>query len=102
MEEFTIVGLKELRENMEVYITKVQQGGSFVVVRKSKVVFRIAPPNDGREKEETRDKRQETRGAEQGRKLPAAKMVDDAWEEVVDFTKIKRGGVSIPDLLSRL
>jgi len=26
----------------------------------------------------------------------------ELWEEVVDFTKIKRGGVAISDLLSRL
>jgi len=89
MEEFTIVGLKELRENMEVYITKVQQGGSFVVVRKSKVVFRIAPPD---ERAVMMDEK----------KIPATKTTDDMWEEVVDFTKIKKGGVSIPDILSRL
>lgn len=25
-----------------------------------------------------------------------------SWEEVVDFTKIRKGGVELPDLLSRL
>ena len=90
MEEFTIIGLKELRENMEVYITKVHQGGSFVVVRKSKVVFRIAPPE-----EKKIDMPEE-------KKLSTGERPQDVWEEVVDFTKIKRGGVSIPDILTRL
>ena len=74
MKNNTIVGLKELRENLETYISKVKKGDSFIVVRKSKPVFRISP------------------------------MEDDAslWESVIDFTKIKKGGVSIKDLLSRL
>lgn len=28
--------------------------------------------------------------------------LEEEWEEVVDFTKIRRGGVSIKDILSRL
>jgi prevent-host-death family protein len=74
MKHNTIVGLKELRENLETYISKVKKGDSFIVVRKSKPVFRISP------------------------------MDDDAslWEPVIDFTKIKKCGVSITDLLSRL
>jgi prevent-host-death family protein len=74
MKHNTIVGLKELRENLETYISKVKKGDSFIVVRKSKPVFRISP------------------------------MEDDAslWESVIDFTKIKKGGVAIGDLLSRL
>ncbi len=28
--------------------------------------------------------------------------INNDWEEVVDFTKIKKGGVEIDDLLSRL
>jgi len=74
MENNTIVGLKELRENIETYISKVKEGSSFVVVKKSKPVFRISPLED-----------------------------DTAlWEPVIDFTKLKKGGVSIANLLSRL
>lgn len=74
MRQNTIVGLKELRENLETYISRVKKGDSFIVVRKSKPVFRISP------------------------------MDDDAslWESVIDFTKVKKGGVSIKSLLSRL
>jgi Arc/MetJ-type ribon-helix-helix transcriptional regulator len=27
---------------------------------------------------------------------------DERWEEVIDFTKVKKGGVDIKDILSRL
>ncbi|MEX2054213.1 MAG: hypothetical protein WD883_03250 [Candidatus Colwellbacteria bacterium] len=69
-----VIGLKELRENVDKYISKVEKGESFVVLKKSKPVFRISSP-----------------------------MEDDAmWEIVVDFTKVRKGGVEIEDILSRL
>jgi prevent-host-death family protein len=71
----TIVGLKELRENIDRYITKVNAGSSFIVVRKSKPVFRITPIQEEEE---------------------------GLWETVIDFTKLKKGGISIKDLLARL
>jgi antitoxin (DNA-binding transcriptional repressor) of toxin-antitoxin stability system len=70
----TIVGLKELRENIETYIAGVKKGRSFIVVRKSKPVFKISSPDEA----------------------------DELWEQVVDFTKIKNGGIKIGELLSRL
>lgn len=74
MKSNAIVGLKELRENIETYISKVKAGDSFIVVKKSKPVFRIIPLEEGA----------------------------DVWEPIIDFTKIKRGGTSLADLLSRL
>ncbi len=74
MKNNTVVGLKELRENIEAYISEIEKGSSFLVVKKSKPVFRISPPEDDA----------------------------DLWEPVIDFTKIKKGGVPIVDLLSRL
>jgi prevent-host-death family protein len=76
MKNNTIVGLKELRENIETYISKVKKGDSFIVVRKSKPVFKLSPIEDD----------------------------DDGslWETVVDFTKIKKGGVPIADILAQL
>ena len=71
-----IIGLKELRDNTATYISQVQKGKSFVVFRKSKPLFRISPIEDDED--------------------------NSLWETVVDFTKIKKGGVSISDLLSRL
>jgi len=67
-----IVGLKELRENMGEYTRKIQRGQSFIVFKQSKPLFKISPVNE------------------------------DAWEEVIDFTKIQKGGVNIDEVLSRL
>jgi antitoxin (DNA-binding transcriptional repressor) of toxin-antitoxin stability system len=68
-----IVGLKELRENMNTYINKVGTGDSFLVLKKSKPVFKISPADEA-----------------------------DVWEPVINFTKIKTGGVEINEILSRL
>jgi len=67
-----IVGLKELRENMSEYTRKVQRGQSFIIFKQSKPLFKISP------------------------------IDEDAWEEIIDFTKIKKGGVNIEEVLSRL
>ncbi|MEX2033236.1 MAG: type II toxin-antitoxin system prevent-host-death family antitoxin [Candidatus Colwellbacteria bacterium] len=68
-----IVGVKELRLNLQKYIDKVRQGESFTVVRRSKPVFKITPTED-----------------------------ENLWEPVIDFTEIKRGGVPLKELLFRL
>jgi len=67
-----IVTLKDLRENMQSYAQKVQKGHSFIVFKRSKPYFKIAPIEDG------------------------------PWEEVIDFTKIRKGGVDLKELLQRL
>jgi len=67
------IGLKELRENMSKYTNKVARGESFVIYKQSKPLFKMLPINK-----------------------------DEQWEEVIDFTKIKKGGVNIDDILSRL
>ncbi len=68
-----LIGLKELRGNVNTYIAEVKKGKSFVVVRRSKPVFRISPPD-----------------------------AEDLWEPLVDFTKVTKGGVPLDELLSRL
>jgi prevent-host-death family protein len=72
MEKF--IGLKELRENVEKYAERVKKGESLIVMRRSTPLFKISPVEDNNEE----------------------------WEEVVDFTKIKKGGVDIKDILSRI
>lgn len=67
-----IIGLKELRENTNSYIKQVEQGQSFTVYRRSKPIFKVSP------------------------------VEDEYWEEVIDFTKFKKGGVNIADVLKRL
>ncbi len=73
MKNLHTIGLKELRENIETYIEKIKEGGSFIVMKKSKPVFKISSPDE-----------------------------DDLWQPVIDFTKIKKGGAAIADLISRL
>ena len=68
-----IIGLKELRNNIDIYLKEISEGKSFIVVRKSKPVFRISPPDE-----------------------------EEVWETVADFTQIQKGGVHIDDLLSRI
>jgi antitoxin (DNA-binding transcriptional repressor) of toxin-antitoxin stability system len=66
------VGLKELRENMDAYIKRLDKGESFTVIRRSKPVFRLAP---------------------------VVEDEDIGWETVVDFTKVRKGGVLAEDII---
>ncbi len=67
-----IITLKKLRENMQEYAQKVKKGQSFIVFKRSYPLFKISPVEEG------------------------------PWEEVIDFTKIRKGGVDIKELLKRL
>ena len=44
--ETKIVGLRELREKMDTYVTRVGKGESFLVLRKSKPVFKMEPVDE--------------------------------------------------------
>ena len=68
-----ILGLKELRENMQKYASLVERGRSFMVVRKSKPVFKMVPPE-----------------------------TEEEWETVVDFTKINKNGLDAKRVLREL
>ncbi|OGZ46052.1 MAG: hypothetical protein A2756_05620 [Candidatus Ryanbacteria bacterium RIFCSPHIGHO2_01_FULL_48_27] len=68
-----ILGLKELRENLDNYISQVNKGKSFVVVRKSKPVFKIVPPE-----------------------------TEEQWETAADFTTISKRGVPAKKILEEL
>lgn len=68
-----LIALKDLRLNMEKYASRVRAGQSFVVLKQGKPIFKIAPVDE-----------------------------ESDWEEVIDFTKINKGGVNINELLSRL
>jgi len=71
----SIVGVKELRENLSAYTDQIRRGKSFIVVRRSKPIFRMVPIDEDD---------------------------DGNWERVVDFTKIKKGGVTAREILPRL
>ena len=67
-----VAGLKDLRQNLNHYITQVENGESVTIYRHSQPVFVIKP------------------------------LAGEQWEEVIDFTKLKKGGVNITELLKRL
>ncbi len=69
-----LIGLKELRKNADTYISQIEKGRSFIVMRRSKPIFKISSPDDDSE----------------------------LWESVIDFTKIKKGGILLKALLSRI
>lgn len=71
-----IIGLKNFRENLGEYAREVKRGRSFIVMKRSIPLFKMVPIDDEED--------------------------EGLWEEVIDFTKIKKGGVAIEDLLSRL
>ena len=68
-----IIGLKDLRYNMEKYANKVKNGESFIILKRNKPVFKLSPVDE-----------------------------NENWEEVINFTKIKKGGIDIDDLISVL
>lgn len=67
-----IISVKKLRENLAAYADQIRKGQSFIVFKKSEPLFKLTP------------------------------VEGEVWEEAIDFTKIKKGGVDIKDLLSRL
>ena len=70
----TIVGLKDLRENMGEYIKRVNKGESITVFRRSTPLFNITPIEDN----------------------------EAEWETVIDFTKEIGAGVPLSELLSAM
>lgn len=71
-----IIGLKDLRENTEQYISHVKKGKSFLVVRRSKPIFRVSPVDEWGD--------------------------EGVWETVVDFTKLNKKGVPIDTVMASL
>ena len=67
-----IIKLKSFRENLETYRKRINAGESFIVIRRSEPIFKVSP------------------------------VEADSWEEVIDFTKIRKGGVEIQEILKRL
>jgi len=68
-----IIGLKEFRADVPKIAGKVARGESFIVVKRSRPIFKVSPVDE-----------------------------EDTWETVIDFTKIKKGGLDIKDILRRI
>jgi len=71
-----IIGLKELRENTENYISQVQKGKSFTVVRKSRPVFTISPVDEWSD--------------------------EGNWRALIDLTSINKKGIRPNEILASL
>lgn len=67
-----IVSLKEFRSHVAQFADRVEQGDSFVIFKRSKPLFRIAPVDE------------------------------EGWETVIDFTKFRKNGIPAEELLKRL
>lgn len=74
MKAKNIIGLKELRENTEKYIERVNRGESITVMRRSTPLFRLTP-------------------------IDAEEI---GWETVADFTTVDERGVSAREILTSL
>ena len=68
-----IIGLKDLRENTEKYISAVGKGKSFTVVRRSRPVFRLLPVDENQD--------------------------EGAWETVLDLSRGKNASITAGELL---
>ena len=67
-----IINVKELRTNMGKYEKRVAKGDSFVVMKRSKPIFRLSPINE------------------------------DGWETVIDFAAYKKGGMPAEEVIKIL
>lgn len=71
-----VIGLKELRMNAEKYIKMVQKGASFLVIRRSKPIFKLIPVDEWGD--------------------------DGVWENVASFSDRNEGGMPIGEFLIEL
>lgn len=67
-----LINLKDLRQNVAKYATQVSKGNSYVVMKRSRPLFKICPVDE------------------------------NGWETVIDFTRFQAGGISVHELLKKL
>lgn len=72
----SIIGFKDLRENASKYISAVEKGRSFTIVRRSRPIFKMIPIDEWGD--------------------------EGTWTKVVDFTKFRKGGVKAEEVLASL
>lgn len=65
----SIIGLKELRQNADKYISALGKGKTFTVVRRSKPIFKMVPVDEWGD--------------------------EGTWETVADFREEKDGGIEM-------
>lgn len=70
-----LVKLKDLRINLDKYLAQLNKVGTLTVVRRSEPIFNISS---------------------------LEYSINESWESVIDFTRLKKGGIDIKSVLSRL
>lgn len=78
----SIIGLKQLRDNVDTYIAAVKKGKSFTVFRHSKPVFSIVPPAEV--------------------EYDLEELDGPGWKTLIDFTKIRKGGVPAKEIMNAI
>jgi antitoxin (DNA-binding transcriptional repressor) of toxin-antitoxin stability system len=68
-----IINLKAFREDTGKYLDQIEKGKTFVVFKRSKPVFKITPIDD-----------------------------EGQWKTLIDFTKIRKGGIPVEKLVDLL
>ena len=76
----SIIGLKELRDNVDIYIAAVKKGKKFTVFRHSKPVFSIVPPSEV--------------------EYDLEELDGPGWKTVVDFRK--KGAPTVDEFIARV
>jgi prevent-host-death family protein len=82
IEKDSIIGLKELRGNVDKYIRAVGKGKRFTVYRHSKPVFAIVPAEEA--------------------EYDLEELDGPGWKTLIDFTKIRKGGVPVEEVIESL
>lgn len=73
-----IISVKQLRNNLQKYADRTQKGEKFLVIKQSKPIFQVMPVEEVDIKKEK------------------------GWKTIIDFTKIKKGGVPAEDVIKAL
>ncbi len=76
------IGLREFRENTGKYVAALKKGKRFTVFRHSKPVFAIVPHEEV--------------------EYDLNELDGPRWKTLIDFTKIKKGGIHIDDVIASL
>ncbi len=70
-----IIGFKDFRVNSKKYLDKIKKGESFLVMQRSKPVFKMVPVDEWGD--------------------------EGVWKTMIDFTKTHKGGIPADELIKR-
>ena len=76
------VGLREFRENTGKYVAAVKKGKKFTIFKHSKPIFAVVPADEV--------------------EYDLDELDGPGWKTLIDFTKIRKGGVPAEEVLAAL